>query len=195
MTPCPSLEECRKAAIGKPAAKLIPSIIELLDSEDNELVHEAIFALAAIGAPSSVASEKILAILNESVLSKDEEARLYYAATYCLGRIGSVAGQGVLPRLKELSGSSDLMQATVAIWAVLQIAPNDKEQALKAIPLLMRALDSDNQTVRLEATIALGDLGSLAQDAVPAIELISEDDPIRTIRQAAKESLGRIRAE
>jgi len=183
------------SAIGKPAAKLIPSIIELLDSKDNELVHEAIFALAAIGAPSSVASEKILAILNESVLSKDEEARLYYAATYCLGRIGSVAGQGVLPRLKELSGSSDLMQATVAIWAVLQIAPNDKEQALKAIPLLMRALDSDNQTVRLEATIALGDLGSLAQDAVPAIELISEDDPIRTIRQAAKESLGRIRAE
>ncbi len=183
------------SAIGKPAAKLIPSIIELLDSKDNELVHEAIFALAAIGAPSSVASEKILAILNESVRSKDEEARLYYAATYCLGRIGSVAGQGVLPRLKELSGSSDLMQATVAIWAVLQIAPNDKEQALKAIPLLMRALDSDNQTVRLEATIALGDLGSLAQDAVPAIELVSEDDPIRTIRQAAKESLGRIRAE
>ena len=142
-----------------------------------------------------MASEKILAILNESVRSKDEEARLYYAATYCLGRIGSVAGQGVLPRLKELSGSSDLMQATVAIWAVLQIAPNDKEQALKAIPLLMRALDSDNQTVRLEATIALGDLGPLAQDAVPAIELISDDDPIRTIRQAAKESLGRIRAE
>jgi HEAT repeat protein len=77
----------------------------------------------------------------------------------------------------------------------LQIAPKDQEQALNAIPLLMQALDSDNQIVRLEATIALGDLGSLAEDAVPAVELVSEDDPVRTIRQAAEESLRRIQAE
>ena len=182
-------------AIGEPAAKLTSSIIELLDSEDSDLVQEAMFALAAIGPSSAVASNQILAILNESVDSEDEEARLHYAATYCLGRIGALAGQGVLPRLKELSGSSDLMQATVAIWAVLQIAPNDQEQASNAVPLLMRALDSDNQTVRLEATIALGDLGSLAEDAVPAVELVSEDDPVRTIRQAAEESLRKIQAE
>jgi HEAT repeat protein len=183
------------SAIGEPAAKLVPAIVELLDSGDSDLVQEAIFALAAIGSPSAVASGQILAILNESVSSEDEEARLHYAATYCLGRIGSLAGQGVLPRLKELSGSPDLMQATVAVWSILQIAPNDQEQSLNAVPLLMRALNSENQTVRLEATIALGDLGSIAEDAIPAIELVSEDDPVRTIRQAAKESLRRIQAE
>ena len=183
------------SAIGEPAAKLVPAIVELLDSGDSDLVQEAIFALAAIGSPSAVASGQILAILNESVSSEDEEARLHYAATYCLGRIGSLAVQVVLPRLKELSGSPDLMQATVAVWSILQIAPNDQEQSLNAVPLLMRALNSENQTVRLEATIALGDLGSIAEDAIPTIELVSEDDPVRTIRQAAKESLRRIQAE
>ena len=64
------------------------------------------------------------------------------------------------------------MQATVAIWAVLQITPNDEEQFKNAVPLLTEALNSDVQAVRLEATIALGDLGPSARDAVPAIELV-----------------------
>ena len=51
------------------------------------------------------------------------------------------------------------------------------------------------QTVRLEATIALGDLGPQAKDAVPAIELVSEDDPVRTIRLAAQQALEKIRAD
>jgi len=86
------------------------------------------------------------------------------------------------------------MQATVAIWAVLQITPNDEEQFKNAVPLLTEALNSDVQAVRLEATIALGDLGPSARDAVPAIELVSEDDPVRTIRLAAQQALEKIQA-
>ena len=86
------------------------------------------------------------------------------------------------------------MQATVAIWAVLQITPDDEEQFKNAVPLLTEALSSDVQAVRLEATIALGDLGPSAKDAVPAIELVSEDDPVRTIRLAAQQALEKIQA-
>jgi HEAT repeat protein len=135
----------------------------------------------------------VLTILDESVRNQNEvETRLHYAAAYCLGRIGSPGAMKALSRLKELSKSPDGMQATVAIWAVLQIAPNDQEEFENAVPLLTAALDSEEQTVRLEAVIALGDLGSRAKDAVPAIELVSEDDPVRVIRLAAQQALEKI---
>ena len=184
------------SAIGEPAAQAVPDIIELLDSKDDEIIHEAILALAAIGPASAAASDRLLTILDDSVRNQNEvETRLHYAAAYCLGRIGSPGAMKALPRLKELSESSDGMQATVAIWAVLQITPNDQEQFENAVPLLTAALTSEEQTVRLEAIIALGDLGSRAKDAVPAIELVSEDDPVRTIRLAAQQALEKIQVD
>jgi HEAT repeat protein len=184
------------SAIGESAAEVVSDIVGLLDSKDDEIVHEAILALAAIGSASAPASDRVLTILNESVQNQNEvETRLHYAAAYCLGRIGSPAAMKALPRLKELSVSSDGMQATVAIWAVLQITPDDQEQFENAVPLLTEALASEVQTIRLEATIALGDLGPRAKDAVPAIELVSEDDPVRTIRLAAQQALEKIQAD
>ena len=183
------------SAIGESAAEAVPHIVGLLDLKNDEILHEAILALAAIGSASSIASDRLVTILDESVQNQSEvESRLHYAVAYCLGRIGSPAARKALPRLKELSGSSDPMQATVAIWAVLQITPNDEEQFKNAVPLLTEALNSDVQAVRLEATIALGDLGPSAKDAVPAIELVSEDDPVRTIRLAAQQALEKIQA-
>jgi len=58
---------------------------------------------------------------------------------------------------------------------------------------LTTALEAEMQTVRLEAAIALGDLGSRAKTAIPALELLAEDDPIRGIRDAARQSLRKIR--
>ena len=184
------------SAIGESAAEAVPHIVNLLDSKDDEVLHEAILALAAIGSASSPATDRLVAILDESVQNNSEvESRLHYAAAYCLGRIGSPAARKALPRLKKLSGSSDGMQATVAIWAVLQITPDDEEQFKNAVPLLTKALNSEVQAVRLEAIIALGDLGRSAKDAVPAIELVSEDDPVRTIRLAAQQALEKIQAD
>ncbi|MGI9454173.1 MAG: HEAT repeat domain-containing protein [Pirellulales bacterium] len=184
------------SAIGESAAEVVPDIVGLLDSKDDEIVHEAILALAAIGSASAPASDRVLTILNESVQNQNEvETRLHYAAAYCLGRIGSPAAMKALPRLKELSVSSDGMQATVAIWAVLQITPDDQEQFENAVPLLTEALASEEQTIRLEAIIALGDLGPRAKDAIPAMELVSEDDPVRTIRLAAQQALEKIHAD
>ena len=184
------------SAIGESGAEVVSDIIGLLDSKDDEIVHEAILALASIGSASAPASDRVLTILNESVQNQNEVGtRLHYAAAYCLGRIGSPAAMKALPRLKELSVSSDGMQATVAIWAVLQITPDDQEQFENAVPLLTEALASEVQTIRLEAIIALGDLGPRAKDAVPAIELVSEDDPVRTIRLAAQQALEKIQAD
>ena len=118
---------------------------------------------------------------------------LRYAAAYCLGRIGSPAASPAVERLAKLAEADDPMLATVAIWAALQIEPDNQSRFEQAIPMLTTALEAEMQTVRLEAAIALGDLGSRAKTAIPALELLAEDDPIRGIRDAARQSLRKIR--
>lgn len=84
------------------------------------------------------------------------------------------------------------MEATMAIWASLQIDPDNSERFADAVPLLASGLESESQTVRLEAAVALGDLGHKAAAAGPALELVAEDDPIADIRSAARHALAKI---
>ncbi len=123
----------------------------------------------------------------------EEQAALRLAAIYGLGRIGRPAAAPAIESLALRSKSSDVMEATLATWAVLQIDPDNQERFAEAVPLLTGALESESQTVRLEAAVALGDLGGKAAAALPALELIAEDDPIATIRTAAQQSLRKIR--
>jgi HEAT repeat protein len=60
------------------------------------------------------------------------------------------------------------------------------------VPLLAKGLESESQTVRLEAAVALGDLGPNAAAAAAALELVAEDDPIADIRAAARQALAKI---
>ena len=77
------------SAIGESAAEAVPHIVELLDLKNDEILHEAILALAAIGSASSIASDRLVTILDESVQNQSEvESRLHYAVAYCLGQIG-----------------------------------------------------------------------------------------------------------
>jgi len=48
---------------------------------------------------------------------------------------------------------------------------------------------------RLEAAVALGDIGPAAAAAIPILELVSEDDPAKPVRAAAAAALERIRAK
>jgi HEAT repeat protein len=85
------------------------------------------------------------------------------------------------------------MMATVAIWAALKVAPEDKSLFERAVPLLRRALRGDREMVRLEAAVALGDIGPAAATAIPMLELVAEDDPVKPVRVAAAEALKKIR--
>ncbi|MEY3033068.1 MAG: hypothetical protein RLZZ622_1543 [Planctomycetota bacterium] len=183
------------AEIGSAAAGAVEPLAERLDAEDDAVVGEAILALAAIGPPAGSAVDRLVPLLDQSADETAEEqgGGLRYAAAYCLGRIGAPAASPAVERLAKLAESEDLMLSTVAIWAALQIEPENQKRFERAIPLLTAALEAESQTVRLEAAIALGDLGNKAETAVPALELLAEDDPIRSIRDAARQSLGKIR--
>jgi HEAT repeat protein len=93
-----------------------------------------------------------------------------------------------------MSQSKDELMATVAVWALLNINPEEKTHVETAIPLLRRALRGDRELVRIEAAVALGDIGAAATAAVPILELVSEDDSSKSVRSAAAEALAKIRA-
>ena len=81
----------------------------------------------------------------------------------------------------------------MATWASLKIAPQDASLFESAVPLLRQALRGDVELARMEAAIALGDIGSPASGAIPILELVAEDDPSRSVRDAAAEALVKIR--
>ena len=49
--------------------------------------------------------------------------------------------------------------------------------------------------VRLEAAVALGDIGPAAASAIPLLELVSEEDSVKQVRAAAAAALAKIRAK
>jgi HEAT repeat protein len=85
------------------------------------------------------------------------------------------------------------MMATVAVWALLKIEPTKAERFETAVPLLRKALRGDAELVRLEAAVALGDIGPKAASAIPILELVAEDDPVDAVRKAAQAALARIK--
>lgn len=175
------------AAIGPAAKAAVPELTALLADADPLVRSEAAVALAAIGAEAAPAVPAL-----EKLLGDDAPADARYAATYALGRIGAAA-KPVVSRLLELSKSSDEIMATVATWATLKIEPQDAALVEAAIPLLRKALRGQNEMARLEAAVALGDIGPQASSAIPILELVSEEDASRQVRAAAAEALGKVR--
>lgn len=175
------------AAIGPAAKAAVPEITTLLTDADPLVRSEAAVALASVG-PEAAAAVPAL----EKLLGDDAPAEARYVAAFALGRIGAAAKPAV-PRLLELSKSSDGILATVATWATLKIEPQDSTLVEAAIPLLRKALGGENEMARLEAAVALGDIGPAASSAVPMLELVAEEDSSRQVRAAAAEALTKVR--
>ncbi|MGB8852586.1 MAG: HEAT repeat domain-containing protein [Pirellulales bacterium] len=175
------------AAIGPAAKAAVPEITTLLTDADPLVRSEAAVALASVGPEAAVAVPAL-----EKLLGDDAPADARYATAYALGRIGAAAKPAV-PRLLELSKSSDEILATVASWAALKIEPQDGALVEAAIPLLRKALRGQNEMARLEAAVALGDIGPAASSAIPILELVSEEDSSRQVRAAATEALAKVR--
>ena len=145
-------------------------------------------AIAAIGPEAAAA----IPALQRLVADTKATPGLRYSAAYALGRIGPAAKE-CAANLRALTESEDDLMATVAVWAALKVAPDDKSLFERAIPLLRRALRADRDVVRLEAAVALGDIGPAAGSAIPILELVAEDDPVKDVRRAAAEAAKKIR--
>jgi HEAT repeat protein len=174
-------------AIGEPAAAAVSELTAFLSDPDPEVASEAAVTLGAVGPAADSAVEPLLRLLGD-----ETPAEVRYTAAFALGRIGPAA-KAALPRLVELAKSSDEILATVAVWSAMKIEPADSALFDTAIPLLRRALRGEREIARLEAAVALGDIGPAAKSAIPLLELVSEDDPNRDVREAAAHALTKIR--
>jgi HEAT repeat protein len=178
------------SAIGPAAKPALGEFITALGDADPQCRGDAAVAIAAIGADAADAVPH----LQKMVADPSAVEGLRYAAAYALGKIGPAA-VAAEPVLRELAASDDELMATVATWAGLKIKPDDGSQFEAAIPMLRRALRGDREMVRLEAAVALGDIGPSAASAIPILELVSEEDPVKQVREAAAAALAKIRAK
>lgn len=175
------------AAIGSDAVKALEPIRTTLADQDPAVRGEAAIALAAIGPAAAPAVPQLRQILADS--SEDSGAR--YSAAYALGRIGPAAAPA-METLRTLSQSDDELMATVAVWAALKIEPGNTDFFETAMPRLRKALKAESDLARLEAAVALGEIGPHAKTAIPILEVVEEDDPVRAVRAAAAEALRKI---
>lgn len=190
------------ATIGPPAAEGFTAILDtFLGSDDRYVRADAAFALGALvrtddSAENSIdaaEAEKAIGPLVEIMTAADTPDEVRYTTVYALGKFGpaaSAAAEG----LRALAESDDVLLATVAAWAGLKIEPENKELYGQAIPLLEKALRSERELARLEAAVTLGEIGAAAATSVPLLELVSEDDPSRSVRSAAAEAIKKINA-
>lgn len=176
------------AGIGPAAKPALDDLVKELGDADAEHASEAAVAIAAIGPEAAAA----IPTLQRLVIDAKAAAGLRYSAAYALGRIGPAAKDSAAA-LRALTESDDTLMATVAVWAALKVDPDDKSLFERAIPLLRRALRAEQDVVRLEAAVALGDIGPKAGSAIPILELVAEDDPVRDVRRAAAEAAKKIR--
>ena len=175
-------------AIGPVSKDALDSFLKALADPDPVHRGDAAIAIAAVGPDAAEAVPALQAML----ISTAGPPGLRYAAAYALGRIGAAA-KPVAGDLRNLAGSDDELLATVATWASLKIEPGNTALFSSAVPLLRKALRGGEQLARLEAAVALGDIGPPAADAVPMLELVSEEDPAPAVRAAAKRALEQIR--
>lgn len=178
------------AAAGSNAKPAVDTLVAALADADPAVRGDAAVAVASIGADAAEAVPALVSIVE----GKEIEDPSRYAAIFALGKIGRGAAPAAAA-LKALVGQeADPLSQIVAAWAMLQIEPDNKEQIPTAVPLLRKALRSEREVVRLEAILALADLGADASSAVAMLELMAEDDPRPSIRKAAAAAAAKIKA-
>jgi HEAT repeat protein len=177
------------AELGAAARPALNEMIAGLADPDLGYRADAALAIAAIGPDAKDAAAPLMTLLADE--SAPSEAR--YTAAYALGRIGpgAVAAE---PLVRKLADSDDELMATVAVWAALKIMPEDTSLFEVAIPKLRHALGKERDMARLEAAVALGEIGPQAASALPLLDMLAEEDPSRDVRAAAAAAVKRIRA-
>jgi len=64
-----------------------------------------------------------------------------------------------------------------------------------AVPLLLKCLHREDPVIRGVAIMALGEIGPLASEATPALEVTATNDTEVRVREAAREALKKIKGE
>ena len=171
--------------IGPAASAATPALVKLIDDKNERLAKESILALAKIG-PG--AKEAVPALVD---LLKQEGCVNTHAIVYALGKIGPDAASAQ-PVLVELLKNTDENLVLESAWALANIEPQSAEIAAKTLPILTAGLTNSSPLIRVGAAEALGNLGVLATEAIPALQKVMNDND-KAVRDAAAKAVHQIR--
>jgi HEAT repeat protein len=163
------------AAIGPKAAPAIPALIKLLDREPSMIW--AAGALARIGGEARQAVPALIKKLS------DDHLRL--TALQALGQVAVLDPEPVFGEFQKRVHDADPEVRAVAVRQLGAIKSD------KAVPILLKAMDDGEASVREAAVYAIGYGGKAAAPAVAKlVELLQgKDEPLR---RAAANALGEL---
>ena len=135
----------------------------MLTHESTEIRSAAIAALTKISPDAATAVPPLIRSLEDSDWAIRRDASL------ALGSFGSEARAAVPILFRMLDSEEDTDSARGALRAI-----DDADQ--EAVPILIEGLKSDDRRLRYYAVSLLRKVGPPAQDALPALRQILEDD-------------------
>jgi HEAT repeat protein len=165
--------------IGPAAKDAIPALDIAMKSVDNDTSEHAAMALASIDPGDKAVLPIMMRTLNEWGETDD--------AIEALGKMGSYARPAV-PTIEHLLATNYGYDRQAAVTALARI------EGGKAVPTLARTISGDkDESVRLDAVIALGGLGSTDSDAISALVAAFSNDS-DNVKEAASNQLGKLGA-
>ncbi len=131
--------------IGPEAEDAVPALSKLLQDKNPQIRREALLALAEIGKPAAPAIPQIVQAIADNI---DRTT-----AIYALGRIG-ITSADAEKQVRQYTNSPDKFLATISIWTLARLHPEDKQLVREATERLFEGMKSDD--VRLRALCVRG---------------------------------------
>lgn len=166
--------------VGPDAATSVSPLIWALDDEQDDVRDNAAQALSRIGAGVDTVIPALIKALSEG------EPRVRIGAAQAIARLGQDAPSAVYPLITAMR-DNDVAVSQAARLALVKIGP-------EAVAGLAKSLEDAEDPHRLQFIQILGQIGSNASNAVPAlVKLLNSDDP--AVYDSAVFALGLIGSE
>lgn len=155
--------------------EIVPALAEALKDPDVDLRILALKILEHFEANT----EPALPAMIEALTDPDRNVRM--CALEPVASFGEKAIDAV-PILEKWIGSEDEFSHVSAAGHILMIDPTRSKELL---PVLLKALESDDFGIRCQTAWLLGQLGELSKEAMPALKrlLDDEDSSVRCVAQ------------
>ncbi len=160
----------------------VPALVELLNTLNPDLKREICIALAAIGPKAGAATAAMMQIL-ENPDAGDSRAD----AAYVLAHIGEKKAIPALKQILKTDRSEQVLRS--AAWSIVQLEPENPDNAPLVLRHLFLAMSSDSPLVRREAISAINALGPAATTAIEALLEHASSDPDASVRAVALDGL------
>jgi HEAT repeat protein len=152
----------------------LPILVKSFDAADKDFRQSVLYALEQLGPKA----DGVLPLFGKALTDRDRDVCI--AAASILARFGPDA-RAVSPELLKAVTGKD---GTVRISVASALAAVDPEKSDKIVPVLVETLKDRDAEARRGAAVVLGQFGSRAKTALPALRQATTDSSNEVSRAA-----------